>query len=121
MCIRDRAYLLLSGRWYKASSLKGPWSHVAPRDLPADFARIPPGSPQAIVLASVPGTREAELAVLANSVPTTATVSRRDAQIQLSYDGEPRFKPIEGTDLSFAFNAQLPVILTGTNYYALDN
>jgi hypothetical protein len=119
---REReAYLLLSGRWYKASSLKGPWSHVAPRDLPADFARIPPGSPQAIVLASVPGTREAELAVLANSVPTTATVSRRDAQIQLSYDGEPRFKPIEGTDLSFAINAQLPVILTGTNYYALDN
>ena len=27
--------------------------HVAPHDLPADFAKIPPGSPQAVVLASV--------------------------------------------------------------------
>ena len=47
----------------------------APRDLPADFARIPPGSPQAIVLASVPDTPQAELAVIANSTPTTATVA----------------------------------------------
>lgn len=115
------AYLLLSGRWFKAKSLTGPWTHVAPRDLPADFAKIPPGSPQAVVLASVPDTRQAELAVLANSVPTTATVSRRDATIQLSYDGEPKFKPIDGTGLSYAVNAQLPVIHAGTNYYALDN
>jgi hypothetical protein len=115
------AYLLLSGRWFKAKSLEGPWTHVAPHDLPADFAKIPPGTAQAVVLASVPGTPQAELAILANSVPTTATVNRRDATIQLSYDGEPKFKPIEGTYLSYAVNAQLPVILGGTNYYALDN
>ena len=115
------AYLLLSGRWFKAKALTGPWTHVAPRDLPADFAKIPPGSPQAVVLASVPDTRQAELAVLGNSVPTTATVSRRDASIELNYDGEPKFKPIDGTGLSYAVNAQLPVILARTNYYALDN
>ena len=115
------AYLLLSGRWFKAKSLSGPWTHVAPRDLPADFAKIPPGSPQAVVLASVPDTRQAELAVLANSVPTTATVSRREAKIELAYDGEPKFKPIDGTRLSYAVNAQLPVILAGRAYYALDN
>jgi hypothetical protein len=102
------AYLLISGRWFKAKSLEGPWTHVAPRDLPADFVKIPPGSAQAVVLASVPNTRQAELAVLANSVPTTATVSRRDTAIQLSYDGEPKFKPIEGTHMSYAVNAQLP-------------
>ena len=88
-------YLLLSGRWYKAKSLNGPWSHVAPYDLPADFARIPPGSPQAVVLASVPDTPQAELALLANSVPTTATVNRSEAKIQLAYDGDPQFKTIE--------------------------
>ena len=91
------AYLLISGRWFKAKSLGGPWNHVAPRDLPPDFAKIPPGSAQAVVLASVPDTPQAELAVVANSIPTTATVSRRDARIQLSYDGEPKFQPIEGT------------------------
>jgi len=115
------AYLLLSGRWFKAKSLEGPWTYVAPHDLPADFAKIPPGSARAVVLASVPGTSQAELALLANSVPTTATVSRRDATIQLSYDGEPKFKPIEGTRMSYAINAQLPVILAGGTYYALDN
>ncbi len=115
------AYLLLSGRWYKAGSLKGPWTHVAPRDLPADFARIPPGSPQAVVLAAVPDTPQAELALLANSVPTTATVNRRAAGIQLVYDGEPQFKPIDGTRLSYGVNASLPVIRSGEKCYALDN
>jgi hypothetical protein len=115
------AYLLLSGRWFKAKSLNGPWNHVAPRDLPADFARIPPGSPQAVVLASVPGTPQADLAVVANSVPTTATVNRREARMQLAYDGEPKFKPVEGTSLSYAVNAQLPVIRAADRYYALDN
>jgi hypothetical protein len=119
---KDReAYLLLSGRWFKADSLRGPWTYVAPHDLPADFAKIPPGSPQAIVLASVPDTSQAELALVANSVPTTATVNRRSAKIDVKYDGEPKFKPIEGTAMSCAVNAQLPVIQLGTNYYAVDN
>ena len=119
---KDReAYLLLSGRWFKAASLQGPWSYVAPRALPEDFAKIPPGSPQAMVLASVPDTREAELALLANSVPTTATVKRREAKIQLTYDGEPQFKPITGTAMSYVINASLPVILCGGTCYAVDD
>jgi hypothetical protein len=118
---RRESYVLISGRWFKATSLKGPWTYVAPRDLPEDFAKIPPGSPQAIVLASVPDTPQAELALVANSVPTTATVNRNDARIELNYDGEPKFKPIEGTAMSYAVNAPLPVVRTGTNYYALDD
>jgi hypothetical protein len=59
--------------------------------------------------------------VLANSVPTTATVSRRNATLQLAYDGAPKFQPIEGTQMSYAINAQLPVILASGTYYALDN
>jgi hypothetical protein len=114
-------YLLLSGRWFKAESLKGPWTYVAPHDLPEDFSKIPPDSPQAAVLASMPDTPQADLALVANSVPTTATVNRKEAKIELSYDGEPEFKPIEGTKMKYAVNAQLPVILCGDNYYALDN
>jgi len=114
------AYLLLSGRWFKAASLQGPWSYVAPHDLPGDFAKIPPGSPQAVVLASVPDTPQAELALVANAAPTTATVNRRDAKIEFKYDGEPKFKPIDGTVLSYAVNAPLPVIHTGEKYYALE-
>jgi hypothetical protein len=115
------AYLLLSGRWFKAASLQGPWNYVAPRDLPSDFAKIPPNSPQAVVLASVPDTLQAELAMVASSVSTTATVKRREAEIELKYDGEPKFKPIEGTSMSYAVNAQPPVIKTGDEYYAVDD
>jgi hypothetical protein len=116
-----QVYLLLSGRWFKADSLFGPWVYVHPADLPGDFAKIPPGTPQAIVLASVPNTREAELALLANSVPTTATVKGQEAKIELAYDGQPQFKPIEGTAMTYAINASLPVILSTGAYYALDN
>jgi hypothetical protein len=115
------AYLLLSGRWFKAGSLAGPWSYVTPRALPDDFAKIPPDSPQGIVLASVPGTPQAEAALLAITTPTTATVNRRDAKIQVEYDGEPQFKSITGTDMSYAINAQLPVILADGAYYAVEN
>jgi hypothetical protein len=115
------AYLLLSGRWFKASSLQGPWTYVAPHDLPADFGRIPANSPQAVVLASVPDTPQAELAMVANSVPTLATVSRTNATIELIYDGEPKFKPIESTGMRYAVNAQLPVIQAEDSYYAVDD
>jgi hypothetical protein len=115
------AYLLASGRWFKAKSLRGPWTYIAPHELPADFARINPGSPQGVVLASVPDTPQADLALLANSVPATATVDRHQATIELSYDGEPQFKGIEGTQLRYAINAQLPVIQAGETYYALDD
>jgi hypothetical protein len=114
------AFLLLSGRWFKAGSLQGPWTYLAPRDLPEEFAKIPPTTPQGAVLASVPGTPQAELALVADSVPTTATVSR-NTTIEVAYDGEPQFKPIEGTEMSYAVNAQLPVIKSGENYFAVDN
>jgi hypothetical protein len=118
---RERAaYVLLSGRWFKADSLQGPWTYIAPGDLPDEFAKILPTTPQGAVLASVPGTPQAELALVADSVPTTATVSR-STTIEVTYDGEPQFKPIEGTAMSYAVNAQLPVIKSGENYFAVDN
>ena len=90
-----------------------PWS-VEPRDAAGVAGRFRPDSLRAArkgwCLASVPGTRQAELAVLANSVPTTATVNRREATLEVTYDGEPQFKPIDGTSLSYALNAPLPVI-----------
>ena len=114
-------YLLLSGRWFKAGSLKGPWNQVAPRDLPRDFAKISPNSPVAAALASVPDTPQAELAVVANSVPVTATIDRHQATVQVTYDGEPKFKPIAGTRMTYALNAGLPVIHSEDKYYAIED
>ena len=49
-------YILISGRWYKSSSLNGPWTYNEPDKLPADFSNIPQGSDKDEVLASVAGT-----------------------------------------------------------------
>ena len=62
-------YFLTAGRWFRATSLDGPWSSAS-TDLPADFAKIPDNDPSAFVKASVPGTTEAKDAVLLASVPT---------------------------------------------------
>ncbi|HXZ25081.1 MAG TPA: carbohydrate-binding family V/XII, partial [Nitrospiria bacterium] len=59
-------YVLISGRWFQSKSLNGPWAFVVGKNLPADFAKIPPDHPRANALVSVPGTPQAEEAVIAN-------------------------------------------------------
>ena len=110
-------YYLAAGRWFKASDLKGPWTYTTP-DLPPDFANIPENSPAGRVLVSVPGTDEAKDAVLMAQVPTTATVDPKAAeQAKVAYNGNPEFKPIEGTSMEYATNTADKVIKLGDVYY----
>jgi len=110
-------YYLVAGRWFKSAELRGPWTYATP-DLPPDFAKIPENSPAARVLVSVPGTEEAQDAVLMAQVPTTATVKPEAAeQVKVSYTGNPEFKPIEGTSLEYAVNTPDKVIKDGDVYY----
>jgi hypothetical protein len=115
-------YVLISGRWFKALSLYGPWSFVAPGTLPADFKKIPPGGPKANVLVSIPGTPMAQEAVIANSIPQTATINRQEAKLTVEYVGGPSFVTIPGTSLQYAVNTETPVImLSAKSYYACQN
>ena len=115
-------YALISGRWFKAKSMGGTWQYVAGKELPADFAKIPEGHPQASVLASTPGTPAAKEALISNDIPQTATITRSEAQLTVNYDGEPQFKPIEGTALRYAVNSRTPVIEVASNgYFAVEN
>ncbi len=110
-------YYLAAGRWFKSADLKGPWTYATP-ELPADFANIPENSPAARVLVSVPGTPEAEDAVLLAQIPTTAVVKPEAAeQAKVAYNGNPEFKPIEGTSLEYAVNTPDKVIKVGDVYY----
>ena len=111
-------YILLSGRWFRAKNLEGPWSYAGD-DLPEDFAKIPKNSPKANVLAAVPGTIEASDAVLLSQVPTTAIVNKAEAEAKakVNYDGSPKFEPITGTSLQYATNTQEKVIKVGDLYY----
>ncbi|MNK10757.1 hypothetical protein D3C87_287860 [compost metagenome] len=116
----NRYYLLVSGRWFRGASLEGPWSYVSGKALPRDFSRISPQDPQAGVLVSVPGTPQAKEAVIASTIPQTATVSRAGAALKVEYaGGSPMLRPIEGTALHYAANSQVPVIQAEGRYYAL--
>ena len=117
-------YILTAGRWFESSSLQtgGGWTFVPGASLPADFAKIPSYSPKASVLVSVPGTLQAKEAIIANSIPQTATITRAAAKLTVTYDGAPDFQPIQGTNLIYAVNTATPVVYDpGSNYYAVQN
>ena len=115
-------YVTISGRWFTAKALSGAWSFVPGRNLPADFAKIPPDHPAADVLASVPGTPQANEAAIANAIPQTARVQRDIEPTPAKYDGEPQWREIEGTKLSYAVNTGSPVIrVDSRTYYMVQN
>ena len=111
-------YVLLSGRWYRSFHLEGPWSYVRPEELPADFTKIPANSALGNVLTGVPGTPQAQEAVDESEIPQTASVARKDAQLEVAYDGPAEFEPIQGTDMKYAVNTSTPVILAQGRYWA---
>lgn len=102
-------YIVISGRWFSSPALDGPWQYVSATQLPADFANIPESDPAGTVLASVAGTPQAGEAAISSTIPQTATIAR-SATTQVGYAGDPEFKAIEGTPLSYAVNTATPVI-----------
>jgi hypothetical protein len=114
-------YALLAGRWFRASTLAGPWAFVASDALPPDFARIPPTSLAGAVLPAVAGTPQAREALNENAIAQTATVALTSGPtFKAAFDGAPQFAPIEGTSLSYVKNASAPVIRVKPDaYYAV--
>jgi hypothetical protein len=117
----NQYYVLLSGRWYKSPHLQGGWQYIEASALPNDFAKIPEGSPKDNVLASVTGTDAAREAVMDAQIPQTAKVDRQNATADVSYDGNPQFQDIQGTDMQYAVNTQSSVIEYRGTYYCVDN
>ncbi|MCP4813773.1 MAG: DUF3300 domain-containing protein, partial [Planctomycetaceae bacterium] len=113
-------YLLLSGRWFRAKSESGPWTFVPPDELPPAFAEIPPASDIGGLRTSVAGTPEAEEAVLDAQIPQTAAISR-DATLDVTYEGTPKFEPVTGTSVAYAVNTATQVLKINGKYYAVDN
>lgn len=118
----QKTYVLLSGRWYAAPNIEGPWEYIPSDKLPDDFAKIPEGSDKDDVLSSVAGTDAAEEAKIDAEIPQTAKVDRKTATVTVSYDGTPVFNNIEGTSLRLAENSNVTVMQDASgNYFALDN
>ena len=112
-------FVLLSGRWFAARALTGPWSFATGK-LPADFSMIDPAGPDAAVLASVPGTIAAQEAVLRAQIPSTAALKRSEAKLTVAYSGPPQFVAITGTTLLYAVNTNTYVVQAQHSYYACE-
>ena len=109
-------YYLTSGRWFSAPSLSGPWSYATP-DLPPDFTFLPADGPHGDTLASVPGTPQAQAAVLQASLPRQTSLNRGTAKLSVTYSGAPTFQLIPGTTLNRSINSPYGVIHAGALYY----
>ncbi|MFO7692990.1 MAG: hypothetical protein R6V57_07905 [Vicinamibacterales bacterium] len=110
-------YYLVSGRWFSAPDLTGPWTFATP-NMPEVFKSIPLEHPRSRVLAAVPGTQQAAEAVLLAQVPQTAKVNRKELKApEVAYQGPPKFEPIEKTKVEHAVNTDKDIIKVGDLYY----
>lgn len=87
--------------------------------LPEEFSKIPADSDMGNVLSNVAGTQEAKDALLENTIPQTATVDRKTATVEVDYDGDPQFKDIDGTEMSYAENTSKSVLKISNKYYCV--
>jgi len=116
----QRIFVLLSGRWFASKSINGPWEFVASDALPETFSGIDPDSDYGYLLTWVAGSELAEETALDSYVPQTAAI-KKSATIEVTYDGEPKFEPIEETSLFYAVNTESQVIQAGSKYYCAED
>ncbi len=116
----EKYFTLISGRWFTSSYLEKSWKYLSAANLPPDFKNIPYGIECDYVLANIPGTRANKEAIADAQMPQTAIVDKK-LSTQISFDGEPVFKAISGTQLEYALNTPYPVFRSNKqHYYAVD-
>jgi hypothetical protein len=121
--VDQQNYVLVAGRWFRAPDFGGPWSFVPGKELPQDFAKIPETSVKENVLASVPGTPQAQQAIIENGIPQTAKVDRSTTNMTPPvFDGVLSLQAIPDTPLFYAANSATPLIKVDDHtWYALEN
>lgn len=111
-----RWYFLVSGRWFSNVQMSGQWQAV--KDLPNAFSQLPVDHIKGHVLYSVPGTRQAKLALIEAALPHRIAVAKSSAQkLEVSWVGEPSFEAIETTELQRGLNTPFQVIKHNNFYY----
>ena len=114
---KGNVYYLVAGRWFSAPDFTGPWTFATP-NMPAEFQKISLEHPRSRVLASVPGTQQAAEGVLLAQVPQTARVKKKEVKApEVTYQGEPKFQPVEKTKVQAAVNTDKSIIKVGDMYY----
>lgn len=72
--------------------------------------------------ASVPGTPQAQEAIIAAEIPQSASVNRATTKFTPTINGTPQLKSIPDTTLSYVFNSADPIIQVGpAEWFAVHN
>jgi hypothetical protein len=98
-------YLLNAGSWLKATDVNGPWT--AAGVLPASFKKLPADDNWKEVKAALPGKTLSAL-----SLPRVFVTLKPGELILLT--GEPRYTPVQGTQLQWVSNTDSDVFRMGT-------
>jgi hypothetical protein len=109
-------WLLLSGRWFSASDLDGPWTLAD--QPPDDFAKMPRDNIRGHVVWCVPGTPEAAEACAVASLEERATLNKF-AQVQVLFEPEgkaPVTAALEG-DVKAVTNTEDDCFANGKAFY----
>ncbi len=116
-------YVLVSGRWFSSPTLAGPWTYIPASSVPDEFHAIPQDSPKENVLASVPGTPQAQEAAIANAIPQMARVPKSQKMPNPTFaGGKPMMASISGTSLKAVKNSSVAMFsLNASSWYALTN
>jgi hypothetical protein len=113
----NQLYVLLSGRWFTASSKAGPWTYVPSTKLSDEFKKIPETFERSHVRMHIAGTREAQEARLDTFIPQTAVIKRSDKSLKVFYDGDPIWGQVDGTPMQYAMNTPYDVLEVGGHYH----
>lgn len=103
-----------------ANPLNGPWAYLSADQLPEGFRKFPSDFKKSWVLASIPGTDEADDAVMDAQIPQTAVIDKKKASFTPTYDGPPQFEKVSGTAMDYAVNTPNQILKDGDKYYAVD-
>src|SRR5262245_5907504 len=109
-------YLLMSGRWFKAPEVEGPW--IASDELPEEFAKVPRDHVRGHVVWCVPGTPEATEACALTTLEQRETLDKyAPAQVLFEPDGKgPVTAPLDG-DLKSVTNTEDDCFSAGKAWY----
>ncbi len=108
-------YLLVSGRWFSADELDGPWKETFGA-LPEELAKVPRDHVRGHVAWCVPGTPEAGEACAQAALEEHAGFSKGTI-VEVKYEGKgPNVVAVEG-DLKMATNTDDDVFVVGTTFY----
>jgi hypothetical protein len=111
-------YYLVAGRWFTAqtsTAARGSSRRLVCRKT---SKRSRSNILESRVLASVPGTQQGSRGSTARAgTANCAREQERSQSPEVAYQGEPKYEPIEGTNLQRAVNTDKEIILAGTTYY----